>query len=86
MYSFIINVLNALIRGLGKVCNVMFGLLPDSPFQTYIVDNVIMNKYIGFVNYFVPVGEMIVVLEGWLLAISAYYLVQIVLRWLRAIE
>lgn len=86
MYAFIINVLNALIRGLGVVLKVVLYMLPDSPFQKYIIENDVIRKYIGFINYFFPVAEVIVILEAWTVAIASFYIVQVVLRWIKAIQ
>lgn len=86
MYSFFINLINAIIRGLGAVLTAVFALLPDSPFQKYIINNEIINKYVGYINYFVPVASILIVIETWCIAIGVYYIVQIVLRWLKAIE
>lgn len=86
MYSFFINLINALIRGFGFVLTTVFSLLPDSPFQKYIINNVVISKYVGYINYFVPVANILIILEAWCLAIGVYYIVQIVLRWVKAIE
>lgn len=86
MYAFFINLINALIRGLGFVLTTVLALLPDSPFQKYIINNTLISKYVGYINYFVPVASILVVLEAWCLAVSVYYLVQIVLRWIKVIE
>lgn len=86
MYAFFINTINALIRGLGEVLSLVFYLLPNSPFQKYIIQNSFIKNYVGYINYFVPVAEILVVLEAWCLAIGVYYILQIVLRWLKAIE
>lgn len=86
MYAFFIDLINALIRGFGKVLAIAFALLPDSPFQKFIIHNDIIRPYLGYVNYFVPVAEMLVLFEGWCLAIGIYYIIQIVLRWMKAIE
>jgi hypothetical protein len=86
MYAFFINLINALIRGLGAVLGIAFGMLPESPFQKYLLQNDMIKQYVGYINYFVPVAEMLVVLEAWCFAIGVYYIIQIVLRWLNAIE
>lgn len=86
MYAFFINLINALIRGLGSVLTLVLSMLPDSPFQKYIIQNSIIKTYVGYINYFIPVAQILVVLEAWCLAIGVYYIVQIVLRWLKAIE
>lgn len=86
MYAFFINLINNLIAGLGKVVQIVFFMLPNSPFQKYIVQNSVIKSYVGYINYFVPIAEMLIVLEAWCLAIGVYYIIQIVLRWLKAIE
>lgn len=59
-------------------------LLPDSPFQlmlpSYIAD------YMGYVNYFVPVGWMVDTLLLWTTCIIVYYSCMIFMRWLKAID
>ena len=86
MYAFIINCINALIRGIGKVLNVAFSLLPDSPFRKYLIENDTVHEFISYINFFVPVAEILVVLESWCAAIAIFYVVQIILRWCKAIE
>lgn len=86
MYSFFINTINALIRGLGSVLQYVLVLLPNSPFQQYILSNDVVKKYVGFVNYFVPVSEMLIIFSAWCTAIAVYYIYQIVLRWIKLIE
>jgi len=46
-----------------------------------------MNSYVlGWLNYFFPIAELASILFVWLVAITAYYLASIVLRWIRAIS
>lgn len=72
--DFIVNVLNA-----------MLSFLPDSPFATYL-DNTVVNKYLGYVNWFIPVADMIAIGQAWLIAIAVFYIYQALLRWVKAIE
>lgn len=66
----------------------ILSLLPDSPFK--ILDNLDPTgeivKWLGMVNWFVPVYSFVGILEGWLVCIAVYYVYQVVLRWFRAIE
>lgn len=50
----------------------VLALLPASPFAgfSYLLSNI---PYLSFVNWFVPIQEILVVLEGWLVVVSAYY-------------
>lgn len=86
MYSFIINTINAIIRGLGKVLTFLLSVFPDSPFQKYIIQNNYILPYLKMINYFVPVAEILVTFEALLVAVGVYYIYQIVARWLKVIS
>lgn len=68
--------------------NAILSLLPDSPFK--ILDTLDptgqIAEWLGFVNWFVPIYSFVGILEGWLACVALYYVYQIVLRWLNAIE
>lgn len=60
-------------------------LLPTSPFTEFI--NACSDiPYLGWLNWFIPVGQMIAIGEAWLVAIGLFYMYSIVLRWIRAID
>lgn len=82
--SVVINVLNYIIKLLGGVISFIFGLLPDSPFK--LLDNSPIADFLPTLNYFLPISEIILSAETWLTCIGIYYLYQIVLRWIKAIE
>lgn len=84
MGNFFIELINSLIKGLGLVLTTLFSILPKSPFK--IIDNTIIAEYLGSFNYFFPIVEMVNILQVWTVAVGGYYLVQIVLRWIKAIE
>jgi len=44
------------------------------------------NELLGYINFFIPVTEMVSILAGWLVAIAAYYVASVALRWARAIS
>ena len=78
-----------LIQKIGKWLSDLLGvvlmLLPDSPFQA-ITTNTAVQGVLGWLNYFVPVTEMLAIFQLWLTAIAIYYVYSIVLRWAKAIE
>jgi len=84
MGNFIVGILNALIKGLGGVLSALFFFLPPSPFT--MLDNSPLAEYLPYINYLLPVSEVIVILQAWVTAIGVYYIYQIGLRWLKAIE
>lgn len=59
--------------------------LPTSPFVSFIsaMESI---PYLGWLNWFIPVGSIIVIGEAWLVSVGLFYLYSIVLRWVKAIE
>ena len=63
-------------------------LFPASPIQPLIatLSTPAVLEVLAFVNWFVPVGTMLGVLSGWLACVAAYYVYQILLRWIKVVE
>lgn len=59
-------------------------LLPLSPFQEFI-SQFRSFPYLGWLNWFFPVGDCLVVMAVWLGAVGLFYLYSIVMRWLKMI-
>lgn len=66
----------------------VLSFLPDSPFK--ILDSLTpgtqIYEILGMVNWFIPIYSFVGIFEGWLLCVAIYYVYQVVLRWLHAIE
>ena len=62
----------------------IYTVLPLSPFQQYIQ---LFRElpYLGWLNWFFPVGDCLVVMLAWLGAVGLFYLYSIVMRWLKVI-
>lgn len=60
-------------------------VLPVSPFRG-VADAIIGMPYLGWLNWVVPVGDMLRVMAVWLAAISVYYLYSVLMRWVRVID
>lgn len=77
MLDFFADLFNAFADQLMKV-------LPTSPFADSIskIENL---PYLKWINWFIPVGDIITVLTGWLVTIALFYGYSIVLRWIKAI-
>lgn len=60
-------------------------LLPTSPFSEFIEElgNI---PYVAYINWFIPIGRFVTIGVAWLSAISIYYMLMILLRWIRAID
>lgn len=59
-------------------------VLPLSPFDDYI-SQFSSLPYLGWLNWFFPVGECMVVMLAWLGAVGLFYLYSIVMRWIKMI-
>ena len=69
--------------GLKAVLN----FFPDSPFT--VLDELSRSEvaeWLGYLNWFIPVNTFVSIVQAWLACIAIYYVWQIVLRWLKAIE
>lgn len=66
----------------------ILSFLPDSPlvFLDKLTASGELLEWLGMVNWFVPVYTFVGIFEGWLGAVAIYYVYQVVLRWLNAIE
>lgn len=67
-----------------KFAEKLLSVLPLSPFQQYI-DQFRALPYLGWLNWFFPVGDCLVVMLAWLGAVGLFYLYSIVMRWLKVI-
>lgn len=68
-----------------KIMDGLFKILPKSPI-IYLEANSEIKQIISYINWFCPIYTWIAILEGWLTCILIWYAVQIVLRWVKAIE
>lgn len=71
--------------GLAQLGGVIVDVLPKSPF-VYVEMSPEVSNVLGYVNYFVPVSACVAIAEAWLVAIGGWYMYQIVLRWVKAVE
>lgn len=81
--------MTAFFNGLGDIFNSLktyfIELLPDSPFSM-IEKTPWLNNILGYVNYFVPIDMMLGTLGLWLSCIGTYYLVMVILRWMKVLS
>lgn len=59
-------------------------LLPLSPFQSYI-DQIADIPWLGILNWFVPVSEILGVMAVWLVSVALFYAYSVVMRWVKLI-
>lgn len=79
---------DALTSGLVSLALSIINLFPASPLQPLIatLSTPAVTEILGFVNWFVPIGTMLSILSGWLACVAAYYVYQILLRWIKVVE
>lgn len=59
-------------------------VLPLSPFTGFIQD-LELSDGLSWLNWFIPVGQMVEIFGLWLVAYGVYLLYRIVLRWIKAV-
>jgi len=84
MINFLVSFINLIIKALGAVLSFVLGILPDSPFQA--ISNSPISEFLSTLNFFVPVSEILSIGQAWLVCVGLFYLYQIVLRWVKAIN
>lgn len=67
-----------------KVLDILLKLFPVSPFAPYIAALGDL-PYLGYINWFIPVGTFVKIGTAWLGAIAVYYLYMVIARWVKLI-
>lgn len=78
------QILDWLGEELGKILSWICRMLPDSPFK--LLSYTPIEPVLKYINYFVPIDFMLSTLAAWGSAIAVYYIYQVVLRWIKAIN
>lgn len=69
----------------GAIGEVIFSLLPDSPFTSFL-DAMQTQDWLRWLNWLIPIGTFISIGTAWLTCVSVYYLYSMILRYIRAVE
>lgn len=77
--------MSAIFHLLNRLAAAALSFLPDSPFTGFI-DQIRTIPYLGYLNYFIPISDFLVLLGVWGTAISAFYLYSAILRFVKAID
>ena len=85
LVDMLIKIVNLIILSIGTLGQSILNLLPDSPFKSVTIQN-ISSKYLGHLAWIIPFETLITILSSSLVVVGAYYLYQIVLRWVKAIK
>ncbi len=70
---------------LDKFLQTVLSLFPLSPFRE-VIQELGSLPYLGYINWFVPVGDFVKIGTVWLAAIAAYYAWSIIARWIKLIS
>lgn len=65
--------------------NIVLALLPMSPFagMSYLLSNI---PYLDYLNWFLPISEMSVIFESWLVVLAVYYSILYLLNYTGVIK
>ncbi|MEW9097379.1 MAG: hypothetical protein AB2417_20085 [Clostridiaceae bacterium] len=83
IWTGLVAVINLILKALSSVAGLVVLLLPTSPFKVLEGLNL---PYIDTLNWVLPISFCVSVLTYWVGAIAIYYVVQVVLRWVKVIE
>lgn len=63
-------------------------IMPSDPLKPLINQLSVgsLSEYIGYINYFFPVGFFLKAFSAFLVSLAAYYIVIVVLRWIKAVS
>lgn len=79
------DLFNYIGQQLSDLGQTIIDTLPASPI-VWLESNSQIQQYLKWVNWFIPIYQMIPILEIWLVCVSIYILFQIVLRWAKVVE
>lgn len=77
--------MDAILKSFQSILDAVMNLLPDSPFRPFI-DTLAEVPYLGYLNYFVPISDFLILLSLWGTAITMFYAVSALLRLINAID
>ena len=60
--------------------SLVVALLPESPFATFasLAENI---PFVDVLNWFIPISEILVILEAWLVVVAVYYSILFILNY-----
>lgn len=70
---------------LDKFLQGILSLFPLSPFRP-VINELGSLPYLGYINWFVPVGDFVKIGTVWLTAIAVYYAWSVIARWIKVIS
>ena len=77
-------IMDFIYKWVAQMGSKVLSLLPQSPFRTFI-NSFDAPEALSWLNWFVPVGQIMSILALWLTAISLFYLYSVILRWVKIV-
>lgn len=77
--------MSVILNGLKNLLVLALSLLPDSPFREFL-DGLAGLPYLGYLNWFIPVGDFVRLLSVWCVAVGVFYVASVILRFVKAIN
>lgn len=88
IFGAFLDGLSGLFKGLlnvvALIAQTVMLFLPDSPFQ--LLDNTPIQPYLGYINWFIPVSQIVSIVAAWIFCVGIYYAYSIILRWVKAVN
>ena len=79
--GYMIAKLNAFLL---KIVGAILAMLPNSPFKD-VIEDLEAVSWLGYVNWFIPIGTLLKIGTAWTAAIAVFYAYQLILRWAKAV-
>lgn len=79
------GILSTLSKMGNNIVDKLVLLLPKSPFN-YAINLIGDIPFLNYINWFIPFGVMVSILEVWLISVATFYVYMIILRWVKAID
>ena len=75
--------INTIANFLYNILDAVGNILPRDPFvQFFTVPDAVIYKYLGWINWLIPVQFMVSTFEAFLIAYGSYLLISAILRWI----
>lgn len=81
----LLTLLQSIIDGFATLLGAIVSILPSSPFsglQGIAID----SKWLGYACYFLPIPQILSLLQAWGFAVLVYYGYMIPMRWIKALD
>lgn len=86
VFNILVYIINTVIWLFASVLNIIFSLLPNSPFTNISTYDLTISKYLGNLAWILPIKQIISILGLWLGCMLIYYIYSVVMRWIKLID